>query len=83
MMKDLYDLTLNFQDGSSNYKKNAVCEIILYQHDRTGQIIRRVSYHNCLIHSFSVGEDLVWGGGTDIQELSASFAVDYWDDYYF
>ena len=83
MMKDLYDISFNNEDGSSNYKKNASMEIILYQHDRQGNIIRRVTYHNCLLHTFSVGEDLVWGGGAEIQELTAGFAVDYFEDYYF
>jgi hypothetical protein len=83
MIKDWYDLVWNNEDGSSNYKKTIVGEIVLYQHDRVGEIIRRVTYHNCQVNSFSVQEDLVWGGGSDIQELSASYAVDYWEDFYY
>lgn len=83
MIKDWYDLAWNNEDGSSNYKKNLVGEIILYQHDREGEIIRRVTYHNAQITNFSVGEDLTWGGGAEIQELTASWAIDWWEDYYF
>jgi hypothetical protein len=83
MIKDVFDLAYNNEDGSTNYKKNIASEIILYQHDREGEIIRRITYHNAQLVSFSVGEDLTWGGGADIQELTAAWAVDYWEDYYF
>lgn len=82
MIKDWYDLAWNNEDGSSNYKKNMLGEIILYQHDREGLIIRRISYHNCQINKFSVGEDLAWGGN-DIHELSAGWTIDWWEDFYF
>lgn len=83
MIKDWYDLAWNNEDGSTNYKRNIVGEIILYQHDREGEIIRRVTYHNCQLISFSVGEDLEWGGGANIQELTANWTVDWWEDFYF
>jgi hypothetical protein len=83
IIKDWYDLLWNNEDGSSHYKRNAVGEIILYQHDREGEIIRRVTYHNCQITGFQDGGELVWGGGQDIQELNATWAVDWWEDYYF
>lgn len=83
MIKDWYDLVWNNEDGSSNYKSKIVGEIIVYQHDREGEITRRVTYHNCQITGFSGMEDLVWGGGAEIHELTATFAVDWWEDYYF
>ena len=83
IIKDWYDLVWNNEDGSSHYKKNAIGEIVLYQHDREGEIIRRVTYHNCQITNFDIGNDLVWGGGAEIHELSASWSCDYWEDYYF
>lgn len=83
IIKDWYDLVWNNEDGSSNYKSTVVGEIIVYQHDREGEIIRRVTYHNCQITGFSGMEDLTWGGGQDIHELSATFAVDWWEDFYF
>lgn len=82
MIKDWYDLAWNNEDGSSNYKKNMLGEIILYQHDREGLIIRRISYHNCQIFKFSVDEALDWTA-TDIQKLTASWTVDWWEDFYF
>ena len=83
MMKDWYDLLWNNEDGSSHLKVNTVGGIILYQHDREGNIIRRVTYHNCQILSFADGGDLAWTETTGIQELTANFAVDWWEDYYF
>lgn len=83
VIKDWYDLLWNNEDGSSHYKKNAVGEIILYQHDREGVIIRRVSYHNCQLTQFADGGDLVWNGGQDIMDVTATWVVDYWEDYYF
>jgi len=83
MMKDWYDLAWNNEDGSANYKKNMTGTIIVYQHDREGVIIRRATYHNSQILSFNVGEDLVWAGGQEIQELTTGFAADWWEDYYF
>ena len=82
MIKDWYDLAWNNEDGSSNYKKNMLGEIILYQHDREGLIIRRISYHNCQIFKFAADEGLDWSTN-DIAKLTASWAVDYWEDYYF
>lgn len=83
MIKDWYDLAWNNEDGSSNYKSTMTGTIIVYQHDREGVIIRRVTYHNAQITGFNVGEDLTWGGGADIQELTANFVADFWEDYYF
>lgn len=83
MIKDWYDLVWNNEDGSSNYKANIVGDIIIYQHDREGEIIRRVTYHNCQITGFSGMEDLQWGGGAEIHELTATWAADYFEDYYF
>lgn len=83
MIKDWYDLQYNNEDGSTNYKKNCIGSIIIYQHDKEGNIIRRVTYHNVQILSFSIGEDLQWGGGAEIQELSATFCADWFEDFYF
>ena len=83
MIKDWYDLVFNNEDGSTNYKRNVIGEIILYQHDREGNIIRRVTYHNCQIKGFNVGEELAWENTADIHELTANFTCDYWEDYYF
>lgn len=83
MIKDWYDLIWNNEDGSSHYKNTVLGEIVLYQHDREGEIIRRVTYHNCQITSFEIGNELKWGGGEDIHELNATWSADWWEDYYF
>jgi hypothetical protein len=83
MVKDWYDLSWNNEDGSSSYKKNAVGEIVLYQHDREGEIIRRVTYHDCIPTDFSVSEDLTWGGGAEIADLTTTYMSSWFEDYYF
>ena len=83
MIKDWYDLAWNNEDGSSNYKSTMLGEIIVYHHDREGEIIRRVTYHNCQILGFSGMEDLAWSETTGIHELTGTWAVDWWEDYYF
>jgi len=83
MIKDWYDLLWNNEDGSSHYKKNALGSIILYQHDREGEIIRRVTFHNCQMISFNDGGDLSWTDTGTLQALTATWAADWWEDYYF
>jgi hypothetical protein len=83
IMKDWYDLAWNNEDGSSNYKSKQVGDIIVYQHDREGEIIRRATYHNCQILAISGVEELQWGGGAELHELETTFACDYWSDFYF
>lgn len=83
MMKDWYDLVWNNEDGSSNYKRNILGEIILYQHDREGEIIRRVTYHNCQLSNFTPETDLSWDNTSAIMGMSSEFQVDWWEDYYF
>ena len=83
MIKDWYDLAWNNEDGSSNYKKNMLGEIIVYHHDREGEIIRRVTYHNCQITNWGGVEELQWSETSGVHELSGTWAADYWEDYYF
>ena len=83
MVKDWYDLAWNNEDGSSNYKRNMLGEIIVYHHDREGEIIRRVTYHNCQITNWAGMEDLQWSDTSAIHELAGTWAVDWWEDYYF
>ena len=83
MVKDWYDLAWNNEDGSSNYKRNMLGEIIVYHHDREGEIIRRVTYHNCQILGFTGMEELSWGETSAIHELAGTWAADWWEDYYF
>lgn len=83
MMKDWYDLVWNNEDGSSNYKNNVLGEIIVYHHDREGEIIRRLTYHNCQILSFTGLEELNWDSTSDIHSLDATWGVDWWEDFYF
>lgn len=83
MIKDWYDLAWNNEDGSSNYKRNMIGDIIVYHHDREGEIIRRVTYHNCQITSWAGMEDLSWADTTAVHELNGTWIVDWWEDYYF
>ncbi len=82
MMKDWYDLVWNNEDGSVHYKKNIVSDIVVHAHDKEGHVIRRVTYYNAQITSFTGWEDLDWSS-TDIASLTCKFVADYWEDMYY
>jgi hypothetical protein len=83
MMKDWYDLAWNNEDGSTSYKRNMTGDVIIYQHDKQGEVIRRVTCHNAMIYDFGGVEDLVWEDTAAIMDLTCKFYVDYWEDFYF
>ena len=82
-MKQWYDLAWNNEDGSLHYKTNMTGTIIIYQHDKQGNVIRRVTNNNCQIFGFSGVEELIWSENAALMELEAKFMVDYWQDYYY
>lgn len=82
ILKSWYDLVWNNEDGSTHYKKNMLGDIIVHNHDKEGQVIRRVTYHNCQILNISGWEKLDWGS-TSIASLTAKFVADYWEDSYY
>lgn len=81
-IKDWYDLIWNNETGQLNYKGNLVGTVTIDEHDKEGLVIRRVIWHNAFITGFTGWEDLAWDS-TEIVELSASFAADYWEDFYY
>ena len=83
MLKDWYDLAWNNETGTLHYKKNLVGDIIIHQHDKEGKVIRRVTYHNAMFKHFSGMETLDWSQSTDIMVLEGTWAVDYWEDFYY
>jgi len=83
MLKDWYDLGWNNETGTLHYKKNTVGDIIIHAHDKEGKVIRRVTYHNVMMKSFTGFEDLSWESSTDIFDLTANFVADYWEDFYY
>ena len=83
-VKDWYDLIWNNETGQLNYKGNVVGTVTIDQHDKEGLVIRRVIWQNAMLTGFSGwDEGLDWNSVTEIHELTASFAVDYWEDYYY
>jgi hypothetical protein len=83
-IKDWYDLIWNNETGQLNYKGNLVGTVTIDQHDKEGLVIRRVIWHNAFITGFSGwDEGLSWDSITEIHDLTASFALDYWEDYYY
>jgi hypothetical protein len=83
-IKDWYDLIWNNETGQLNYKGNLVGNVTIDQHDKEGLVIRRVIWHNAMVTGFSGwDEGLSWDSVTEIHDLSASFAVDYWEDFYY
>jgi hypothetical protein len=83
-LKGWYDMSWNNETGTLNYKKDTVGTIIVDAHDKTGVIIRRVVYHNAVCTQFTGYEDLDWSSTSELMgPLSAKFAVDYWEDFYY
>lgn len=81
VLKAWYDKVWNSQTGELHTKRDIVGSIVVNQHDRTGKIIRRVTYRNVQIIGID-GIDLDWDTTTDILEVSARFVADYFDDLY-
>jgi hypothetical protein len=48
-----------------------------------GIVIRRVTYNNCMLLSFTGWQEADWGAVTEIESLETKFAVDYWNDWYY
>lgn len=83
-MKDWYDLIWNNETGQLNYKVNTMGTVTIDQHDKEGLVIRRIIWHNAFLTGWSGWDgDLSWDSTGDIQDLTASFAVDYWEDFYY
>jgi hypothetical protein len=83
VMKTWYDLVWNNENGTVNYKKNMVGTLIGYLHDKEGEILRRITYHNCQIKSIAGWDgDINWES-TENAKLSATWASDYFEDYYY
>jgi len=83
-IKDWYDLSWNNETGELNYKKATIGTITVNVHDKDGVIIRRVIYHNAVCIGFSGFEELNWDQSTAVMgPLSATFAADYWEDFYY
>jgi hypothetical protein len=82
-IKDWYDLVWNNETGQLNYKGNLVGTVICDQHDKEGLVIRRVIWHNAFITGFTGWEDIDWSNVSDIAELSATFSLDFWEDFYY
>ena len=83
-VKDWYDLIWNNETGQLNYKGNLVGTVTIDQHDKEGLVVRRVIWHNAFITGFAGwDEGLSWESVTEIHDLTASFSVDYYEDFYY
>ncbi len=80
-LKKWYDLVWNSQTGETHIKKEIVGNIIVNQHNKKGQIIRRVTYFNAQIVGLDAIE-LSWDETNEILEGAAKWVADYWEDLY-
>lgn len=81
ILKAWYDLAWNSQTGETHTKREMIGNIIVNQHNKKGQVIRRVSFIN--IQLVGVSEiELNWDSPTEILECSGKFIADYWEDLY-
>ena len=83
ILKDWYDLGWNNETGTLHYKTNLVGDIIVHHHDKEGKVIRRVTLNNAMMIGFSGMEALDWSQATEVMKLEATWAVDYWEDFYY
>ena len=83
ILKDWYDLAWNNETGTLHYKKNLVGDIIVHHHDKEGKVIRRVTLHNAMMLGFTGLETLDWSAMTEVMKLETTWAVDYWEDFYY
>lgn len=83
VMKTWYDLAWNNENGTVNYKKNMVGTIVGYIHDKEGEILRRVTYHNCQPKMIAGWDGDIQWDQTDIASINMTFVSDYWEDYYY
>lgn len=81
ILKAWYDLAWNSQTGETHMKKEMIGNIIINQHNKKGQVIRRVTYKNCQIVDLSSIE-LDWESTSDILDCTAKWVADYWEDLY-
>jgi hypothetical protein len=81
ILKAWYDLVWNSQTGETHLKKEIVGNIIVNQHNRRGQVIRRVTYRNVQITSISE-ISLDWNESGIIEDVTATWVCDYWEDLY-
>lgn len=81
ILKAWYDLAWNSQTGETHTKSEMIGNIIVNQHNKKGQVIRRVTYVN--VQMVGVSEiELNWDSPSEILECSAKFIADYWEDLY-
>lgn len=81
ILKSWYDLAWNSQTGEQHTKREMIGRIIVNQHNKKGQVIRRVEYHNVQMVGISEIE-LNWESPTEILNCTAKFCADYWNDIY-
>jgi hypothetical protein len=83
VIKTWYDLVWNNENGTVNYKTNLVGTIIGYIHDKEGEILRRITYHNCQPLSIAGWDSEINWESIEMAKLSGTWASDYWEDFYY
>ena len=81
IMKAWYDLAWNSQTGETHTKKEMVGNIVVNQHNKKGQVIRRVTYRNVQLLGIDAME-LSWDKTQEIAESTVTYVADYWEDLY-
>jgi len=80
-LKAWYDLLWNSQNGSLHYKADLIGTIIVNHHDKKGFVLRRVTYQNCQLQSFTY-KNMKWGDNAQILSCDAKWVWDYFIDEY-
>lgn len=78
-LKAWYDLAWNSQTGATSYKRDMAGIVNIWQHDRAGKIIRRITLLNAMLKTISAPE-FNWENTSDVWKPTATFACDVWED---
>lgn len=84
ILKSWYDLAWNNEDGTIHIKKDMIGDIILNCHDKDGNVLRRITYHAVQMKKIEGWSgELQWSENGIVEDLTASFVCDYWEDLYY
>jgi hypothetical protein len=81
ILKAWYNAAWNQETGELGTKRELVGNIIVNQHNRKGDVIRRVTYKKVQLVGID-GQDLSWDDSNSIMDITAKFVCDHWEDLY-
>jgi hypothetical protein len=81
ILKAWYNAAWNQETGELGTKRELIGNIIVNQHNRKGDVIRRVTYKKVQIFGID-SQDLSWESPNEIMDITAKFVCDHYEDLY-